>query len=70
MLSTLAVASITADVYTDLRCDGRQVLVELFQWKWEDVARECEVFLGPRGVCAVQARHIVHIYLIPARPSD
>ncbi|XP_025084984.1 alpha-amylase-like [Pomacea canaliculata] len=70
LLSTLAVASIKADLYTDLRCDGRQVLVELFQWKWEDVARECEVFLGPRGVCAVQVSPpSEHVYIEDTRQT-
>ncbi|MET0403179.1 MAG: carbohydrate-binding module family 20 domain-containing protein [Cystobacter sp.] len=28
--------------------------VHLFEWKWTDVARECETFLGPKGYTAVQ----------------
>lgn len=28
--------------------------VHLFEWKWVDVARECEAFLGPHGFAAVQ----------------
>jgi alpha-amylase len=28
--------------------------VHLFEWKWGDVARECERFLGPHGFAAVQ----------------
>src|SRR5688500_19123350 len=32
----------------------RTVFVQLFEWRWADVARECEVFLGPRGFAAVQ----------------
>ena len=30
------------------------VFVHLFEWKWTDVARECESVLGPRGFKAVQ----------------
>jgi alpha-amylase len=30
------------------------VFVHLFEWKWTDIARECEVFLGPRGFKGVQ----------------
>lgn len=30
------------------------VLVHLFEWRWVDIARECEQFLGPRGFAAVQ----------------
>jgi alpha-amylase len=38
--------------------------VHLFEWRWSDVARECETFLGPRGFEAVQVsppnEHISH----------
>ncbi|MCD4739405.1 MAG: alpha amylase C-terminal domain-containing protein [Anaerolineae bacterium] len=32
----------------------RTVFVHLFEWKWLDVAEECENFLGPKGFSAVQ----------------
>lgn len=32
----------------------RTAFVHLFEWKWTDVANECEVFLGPKGFAAVQ----------------
>jgi len=32
----------------------RTVFVQLFEWSWPDIARECEVFLGPAGYAAVQ----------------
>jgi len=32
----------------------RTVFVHLFEWKWTDVARECEQWLGPKGYAAVQ----------------
>jgi hypothetical protein len=28
--------------------------VQLFEWKWLDVAKECEEFLGPRKFAGVQ----------------
>ncbi len=30
------------------------VFVHLFEWRWPDVAAECELFLGPNGYTAVQ----------------
>ncbi len=40
----------------------RTVFVHLFEWKWTDIARECETYLGPKGFAAVQispaAEHI------------
>ena len=29
-------------------------MVHLFEWRWTDIARECELVLGPAGVAAVQ----------------
>ncbi len=34
--------------------NSRTVMVQLFEWPWNDVARECEVYLGPNGFSAVQ----------------
>jgi alpha-amylase len=31
-----------------------ETFVHLFEWRWADIARECEVFLGPMGYAAVQ----------------
>jgi alpha-amylase len=33
---------------------ARTVFVHLFEWKWTDIAQECESFLGPKGYAAVQ----------------
>ncbi|GAV05343.1 hypothetical protein RvY_15491 [Ramazzottius varieornatus] len=33
---------------------GRSVFVHLFEWKWTDIAAECERFLGPKGFGGVQ----------------
>ncbi|CAJ1366138.1 unnamed protein product [Effrenium voratum] len=32
----------------------KEVFVHLFEWSWEDVAKECENWLGPKGFHAVQ----------------
>lgn len=32
----------------------RTAFVHLFEWRWDDVATECETFLGPKGFSAVQ----------------
>lgn len=36
---------------------GRTVIVHLFEWKWTDIALECERFLGPKGFGGVQVCH-------------
>ncbi len=33
---------------------SRTAFVHLFEWTWNDVAQECETFLGPNGYAAVQ----------------
>lgn len=33
---------------------GRDVMVHLFQWRYNDIAAECEAFLGPHGYGGVQ----------------
>ncbi|MGZ3770388.1 MAG: alpha-amylase [Bdellovibrio sp.] len=41
----------------------RTVFVQLFEWSWKDIAKECEIYLGPAGFAAVQVspphEHIV-----------
>ena len=33
---------------------GRNGIVHLFEWAWNDIANECENFLGPNGFAGVQ----------------
>lgn len=33
---------------------NRTTIVHLFEWKWPDIAKECETFLGPKGFAGVQ----------------
>jgi alpha-amylase len=33
---------------------GRSGIVHLFEWKFNDIAAECERFLAPRGYAGVQ----------------
>lgn len=32
----------------------RNTIVHLFEWKWNDIAAECEHYLGPNGFAGVQ----------------
>lgn len=34
--------------------DPRTVFVQMFEWPWQDIGRECELYLGPNGFAAVQ----------------
>lgn len=33
---------------------GKTSIVHLFEWRWADIAVECERFLGPKGFGAIQ----------------
>ena len=35
---------------------GRTAIVHLFEWRWADIAAECERFLAPNGYAGVQVR--------------
>jgi alpha-amylase len=37
-----------------LHANPRTVFVQLFEWPWQDIALECENYLGPAGFSAVQ----------------
>jgi len=41
----------------------RTSMVHLFEWKFSDIAKECEKFLGPMGYGGVQVC-IIHLYSI------
>ena len=47
-------AVLVSGEYLDPHCDGKQVIVHLFEWKWTDIAKECERFLSSKGFCGVQ----------------
>lgn len=52
LMTPAAVAESPPDAAT-LNSPGA-VMVHLFEWRWDDVARECERVLGPAGITAVQ----------------
>jgi alpha-amylase len=43
---------------------NRNTAVHLFEWKWTDIASECERFLGPYGYSGVQVRFIKYYLLL------
>ncbi|XP_055855012.1 alpha-amylase 1-like [Episyrphus balteatus] len=47
---------------------NRSGIVHLHEWKFLDIARECEEFLGPHGYAAVQTSPANEYLIIPGRP--
>ncbi|OBX34954.1 alpha-amylase precursor [Halomonas elongata] len=52
--TTLGVAALSASSMLPTQQAHAGAFVHLFEWKWSDVAQECENFLGPKGFSAVQ----------------
>ena len=46
----------------------RTAFVHLFEWRWDDIALECEEFLGPAGFAAVQVSPPNEHRIAPGRP--
>lgn len=47
---------------------GRNGIVHLFEWRWTDIARECETFLAPYGYAGVQISPPNENVVIAERP--
>jgi alpha-amylase len=61
----LAVASAQFDLHW---WNGRSGMVHLFEWKWADIANECETFLAPNGYAGVQVSPPNENVVAPNRP--
>ncbi|XP_076259627.1 alpha-amylase-like [Rhynchophorus ferrugineus] len=48
--------------------DGRNTIVHLFEWKWSDVAAECENFLSQKGYGGVQVSPPSENAVVDGRP--
>jgi len=47
---------------------GRNGIVHLFEWKWDDIAAECERFLAPNGFAGVQVSPVNENIIVANRP--
>lgn len=48
--------------------ENHSVIVHLFEWKWKDIAKECEDFLGPKGYGGVQVSPVNENIKVSNRP--
>ncbi|XP_003704434.3 alpha-amylase isoform X2 [Megachile rotundata] len=65
---TLLLAACQAAFNQPHYAPGRETIVHLFEWKWKDIARECEEFLGPKGFGGVQVSPIQENLIAKNRP--
>lgn len=54
VLAVMGVAALTVNVPALANNPNPNTFVHLFEWSWQDIAQECEAFLGPKGYDAVQ----------------
>jgi alpha-amylase len=54
LLITLAGGFSKGGDESEVTAPPRTAFVHLFEWRWDDIAQECEHFLGPNGFAAVQ----------------
>ncbi|XP_055587960.1 alpha-amylase 1-like [Uranotaenia lowii] len=54
LFSTLIVAASGCGNFDHHQWPNRSGIVHLFEWKWDDIAAECERFLAPKGYAGVQ----------------
>lgn len=50
----VAVITVVNGQFDPHQLPDRSTIVHLFEWKWDDIAAECENFLGPKGFAGVQ----------------
>lgn len=54
LLALLAPLLLVAGQHNMHQLDERSVIAQMFEWRFEDIAFECEQHLGPKGYAAVQ----------------
>ena len=47
-------SAVSLPLYETNTWPNRSAIVHLFEWKWLDIAKECEEFLAPHGYAGVQ----------------
>lgn len=66
IITTLA--ALTSGQFDPNFAANRNVIVHLFEWKWNDIAAECERFLGPNGFGGVQVSPPTENIISDGRP--
>ncbi|XP_046616877.1 alpha-amylase 2-like [Neodiprion virginianus] len=67
-ITLLSLATVVAATTGPHYWDDHNGMVHLFEWKWSDIADECERFLGPKGYGGVQVSPPNENIIIDTRP--
>ncbi|XP_046422139.1 alpha-amylase A-like [Neodiprion virginianus] len=68
LLTLVAIATADSGTKDPHYWDNHDVMVHLFEWKWSDIADECENFLAPQGYGGVQVSPPNENLIISDRP--
>lgn len=68
LASVLAASLTNANHHNPNYVPNRSVMVHLLEWKWNDIADECERFLAPAGYAGVQVSPVNENVVIEKRP--
>ncbi|XP_055837480.1 alpha-amylase A-like [Episyrphus balteatus] len=64
----LSCAIFSSAQFNDNQEPNRNTIVHLFEWKWKDIAQECEDFLAPNGYGGVQLSPPSENVIVDERP--
>nr|AAA73568.1 alpha amylase [Drosophila pseudoobscura] len=67
-LGCIAFLAIASAQFNTNYVGGRSGMVHLFEWKWDDIAAECENFLGPQGYAGLQVSPVNENAVKSGRP--
>ncbi|EDS30101.1 alpha-amylase 1 [Culex quinquefasciatus] len=65
---TVALAGLVSAQFDTHMWGDRSGMVHLFEWKWNDIADECERFLAPKGYAGVQVSPPTENIVVSGRP--
>lgn len=60
LISVLAVTHNVVSFFLVQKGEPKGPIVQLFEWRFDDIAEECEKFLGPNGYSSVQVKQYFH----------
>ncbi|XP_063282149.1 pancreatic alpha-amylase-like isoform X2 [Pelobates fuscus] len=66
----LVVVGLCSAQYNPNLNENRTSIVHLFEWRWEDIAAECERYLGPNGFGGVQVSPASEHLIMENRPWE
>lgn len=64
----LLLSSLCSGQFDPHYAQNRTVIVHLFEWRWNDIARECENVLAPNGFGGVQISPVNENAIVDGRP--